>query len=83
MASVGAGDKDLRAHLHRVVFMIWRQHRNGAPGEHREEETNLGLLGKAWKRSGLPDKALCAAQGHSHLHGQISRIMHVAASRLL
>ncbi|KAF4803704.1 hypothetical protein TURU_014100 [Turdus rufiventris] len=49
MASVGAGDKDLRAHLHPVVFMIWRQHRNGAPGEHREEETNLGLLGKACK----------------------------------
>ncbi|XP_016157380.1 PREDICTED: inositol 1,4,5-trisphosphate receptor-interacting protein-like [Ficedula albicollis] len=32
-----------------VVLMVWSHLGNGAPGEHREEEPNLGLLGKAWR----------------------------------
>ncbi|XP_056359460.1 inositol 1,4,5-trisphosphate receptor-interacting protein-like [Oenanthe melanoleuca] len=32
-----------------VVFMVWSQPRNEAPGERREEEPELRLLSRAWR----------------------------------
>ncbi|RMB97893.1 hypothetical protein DUI87_25371 [Hirundo rustica rustica] len=57
-----------------VVLVVWMQRRNERRWEHRDQENEPGFLGESHQRSGLPDQALGAAQGHLHLHGQNSRI---------
>lgn len=53
-----------------VVFMIWRQRRNGARGQHREEDTDLGLLGNMKGVAFLTKpfvllRAVCISMGRS------------------
>ncbi|RMB97901.1 hypothetical protein DUI87_25379 [Hirundo rustica rustica] len=57
-----------------VVLVVWMQHRNERRWEHRDQENEPGFLGESQQRSGLPDQALGAAQGHLHLHGENRRM---------